>query len=186
MNDNLRSQIYRNLDLKETEELLEIWTTNDHVEWSDQAFEVLEEILRKRIDDLPPQNDSIREVEVEDAEDDNLEAWEAKLLDNENQPEFYDTLEVVDVNNKINKLAKIFIYVTIGLTILDFGSFRSLFQGIFPTLGEIPTLLISVLMTSVAVAINIAIVYFSLKALAQILRILMEMEFNSRGAFKKQ
>lgn len=180
MSDDLRGQIYRNLESKETDELLEIWKTNDHVEWSDIAFDALEEILKKRIDDLPPQNNPI--LEYQDEDDDDLEDWEAKLLDNENQPEFYDTLEVLTLNKNINKFAKIYIFVTIGLVIINFGYFQSLLQGVIPSLGELPSIIWSILITSVAVGIDIVIVYFSLKALAYILRILMEMEFNSRGA----
>ena len=35
MSDVLRGQIYRNFKSKETDELLEIWKTNDRVEWSE-------------------------------------------------------------------------------------------------------------------------------------------------------
>ena len=145
------------------------------------AFEVLEEILRNRINDVPPQNSPILENKKE--EDDDLEDWEAKLVDNGNQPDFYDTLEVLTLNNNINKLAKIYIFVTVGLTIINFGYVQSLFQGIFPGLQELPMVLFSITITVVAVGIDILICCnYSLKALAYILRILMEMEFNSRGA----
>lgn len=181
MSDDLRGQIYRNLESKETDELLEFWKTNDRVEWSNLAFEVLEEILRNRINDLPPQNSPVLEYKEEE-EDDDLEDWEEKLVDNENQPDFYDTLEVLTLNNNINKLAKIYIVVTIGLTIINFGYVQSLFRGIFPTLQELPMVLLSIIITVVAVGIDILLVYYSLRALAYILRILVEMEFNSRGA----
>jgi hypothetical protein len=180
MNDNLRSQIYRNLDLKETDELLDIWKSNDHVAWSDMTFEVLEDILKKRIDNLPAQNEPIMEYPAE--EDDKLEDWEAKLLDNENQPEFYDTLEVISLNNQINKFSKIYILVFIGFAVVNLNVFQGLFMGIFPTLEELPSMLLSILITTFASAIEITIVYLSLKSVSQILRILMEMEFNSRGA----
>ena len=35
MSDDLRRQIYLNFSQRETEELLEVWRTNDHYEWSD-------------------------------------------------------------------------------------------------------------------------------------------------------
>ena len=184
MNDDLRSQIYRSLDQKETDELLEMWKKNDHVEWSDIAFEVLAEILRKRIDDLPTQDNPINEVadKKEETADDGLEHWEAKLLDNENQPDFYDTVEVLDLNKNINRMAKIYGVVFIVLTLSHLGALQGLFMGVFPSLNELLTLIPGILIQIVASGVEITIVYFALKALANLLRILMEMEFTSRGA----
>ena len=48
MNHELRDQIYNNMNLRETDELLEIWQTNDRVEWSETTFEVIKEILKSR------------------------------------------------------------------------------------------------------------------------------------------
>ena len=182
MNNELRYQIYNNFDSKETDELLEIWKTNDHVEWSDLAFEILEEILMKRIGELPVQNDAIFEYKDKEDVADKLEDWEVKLLGNENQPEFYDTLEVLSLKDDINKLVKAVIFVKIGFAIVNFQTVQGILQGYFPSTNQMPAILWSLLLTILAVGIDIAIVYFPLKALAHILRILMEMEFNSRKA----
>jgi len=178
MSNGLHNQIYNNFDAKETEELLEIWRTNNRVEWSELAFEILEEVLRKRINDLPPQNEPV--LDYQDEEDDGLEDWEAKLLDDENQPEFYDTLEVLSLKDTINKLAKAVVVVNIVLGILNFQFVQGLFLGTFPSLPELPGILLSLFATILAVGIEIAVIYFPLKALGHIIRILMEMEFNSR------
>ena len=107
MNDNLRDQIYNQLYLRDTEDLLEIWHTNDHEEWSDTAFEVIEDILIKRLGEIPSQEEVVnRDSEVEALEDDGLDEWEAKALDDENQPEFYDTLEVITLKDNLNKTTK--------------------------------------------------------------------------------
>ena len=45
MSDELRSQIIRHFQKYQTEELEEIWTKNDRTELSEQAFEVIGEIL---------------------------------------------------------------------------------------------------------------------------------------------
>ena len=37
--NSMRQMIYSNLKLKDTEELLEIWTQNDREAWTDDAFE---------------------------------------------------------------------------------------------------------------------------------------------------
>ena len=79
MSSDLRKQVYANLNSKDTEELLDIWKTNDRVEWSDLAFEVLEEILSQRVDNLPKQNEPILEYDEEEETDD-LEDWEKRFL----------------------------------------------------------------------------------------------------------
>lgn len=182
MNKELREQIYKNLDIKETNELIEIWQTNDRVEWSDLAFEILEKILKQRNIKLPKQNEPITEYKEENYEDENLEDWEVKLLDNKNQPEIYDVLEVLGLKDNINKVAKAVVVVYILLAIANFQSIQWMLQGYFPSMDELPGILWSLFLTIIAVGIQISVVYFPLKALSHILRILMEMEFNSRNA----
>ena len=73
MSEELRSQIYSNMNLKETDELLEIWQTNDRDEWSDLAFDVVRQILLSRISELPEQDEPVLEEESEDKADDDEE-----------------------------------------------------------------------------------------------------------------
>ncbi|HCR71911.1 MAG TPA: hypothetical protein DIW23_10745 [Anaerolineae bacterium] len=177
MNKELREQIYKNLNIKETDELLDIWQTNDRVEWSDLAFEVLEEILKQRKVKLPKQKEPITEYKEED---ENLEEWETKLLDKEDQPEFYDVLEVLSLKDNINKVTKAAVIIIIVTRLLNTYVIQSLI------IGEIPTFDVNIFLpffiTILATGLYVAIAYFSLQALAYILRILMEMEFNSRNA----
>jgi tetratricopeptide (TPR) repeat protein len=49
----MKSQIQDNLRLKDTDELLEIWRSADHEEWTDLAFEVVREILTERLGEIP-------------------------------------------------------------------------------------------------------------------------------------
>jgi len=56
MDDNFRDQLIHNLNLKPIEELLEIWKTNDRVEWTDEVFEVIQEILLEKLGYVPPQD----------------------------------------------------------------------------------------------------------------------------------
>ncbi len=53
MKNSLRTQMYSRLNLKDTEELLEIWRNHDTNEWIDEVFEVAEEILVERLGELP-------------------------------------------------------------------------------------------------------------------------------------
>jgi uncharacterized membrane protein YcjF (UPF0283 family) len=194
MSDEFREQMYNELNLRETEDLLEIWQTNDHEEWSDMAFEIIKEILIQRLGEIPSQeepipeqNESVDEVEEattkeETPEDNRLEEWEAKLLDDEDQPEFYDTLEVIMLKNSINKVAKGVIIVYALQSIATFGWFSQIVGSYFQDRQAFVPLiyLISFVLVVLGAVISIAIIYFPLKALAHILRILMEMEFRSR------
>ncbi|HEX2997720.1 MAG TPA: hypothetical protein VHP14_23055, partial [Anaerolineales bacterium] len=106
-NEGLRQQIYGALNTKETEELLDIWQTNNRGEWSDEAFEVVERLLKERGVEIPQQDEPVYEVEEktttkEISDEDGLEEWEAKILDDENQPEFYDTVEVITLKGNID------------------------------------------------------------------------------------
>lgn len=55
MSNDFRKYLYNNLNQKSTEELIEIWQENDREEWSDIAFESIQEILQNRLETLPPQ-----------------------------------------------------------------------------------------------------------------------------------
>jgi hypothetical protein len=57
------------MNLKETDELVEIWETNDRVAWTELAFDVVQEILRNRLGELPPQNEPINEYIEDDTSD---------------------------------------------------------------------------------------------------------------------
>ncbi len=185
--EELRRQIYGNLNLKETDELLEIWQVNNRGEWSDQAFEVIRDILKERGVETSEQNEPVYEVEKETAdeetqEDNELEEWEAKLLDDENQPEFYDPLEVLTLRDHINKVTQAVIIVGVLQGLTTFQWYRSIVEYYFPNRQEFVLLIyfIASIVTALSIAVTIAITYFPLKALVQILRILMEMEFTSR------
>lgn len=179
MSSDLRKQVHANLNSKNTDELLDIWKINDRVEWSDLAFEVLEEILIKRVGNLPEQNRPILEHQDEDEKTDDLEDWEAKILDSENQPELYDTLEVIGTVRNINKVAKAVIVIYAIASIVNSYFFAGLLKGAISPDGLAPALW-NLFTTLVVTALQIAIVYFPLKALSHIIKILMEMEFNSR------
>ena len=51
--DGLRKQIFASMQLKETDELVDIYMKQDKDEWSELAFSALEEILTERLGYLP-------------------------------------------------------------------------------------------------------------------------------------
>ena len=63
MTDDLRNQVLGNLNLLETDDLIDIWKKNDRVEWSETAFDVVREILQNRLVELPKQGEPILEYE---------------------------------------------------------------------------------------------------------------------------
>jgi hypothetical protein len=136
----------------------------------------------KRLGEVPPQNEPIHKIE-EDALDDHVgdpEDWKASLLDREDQPELYNTQDVIKLIEMINKVAvaAVVIYILWGLLNLSFV--RVLFQGAMFTSADVVQSLPGMFYSFLSTVLTIVIIYFPLKALALVLRILMEMEFNSR------
>lgn len=178
----LHRQIYNNLKLKETDELLEIWQINDRSEWSDQAFDAIRELLVERGVEIPLQNEAVYETAQEASEEEGLEEWEARLLDGESQPDFYDPLDVLSIRDNLNRVAKAAVVVYILIAVWDLPFVRFTTMGIHLGISDIRQNLPSMLVNLSQIGIRLAATYFSLKALAYILRILMEMEFRSRKA----
>jgi tetratricopeptide (TPR) repeat protein len=56
MHNEIRQQIHDNLTENNTDYLLEIWQNGDPEEWDEITFEVVGEILRERLVDLPPRS----------------------------------------------------------------------------------------------------------------------------------
>jgi hypothetical protein len=185
MSAELREQLYANLNLKETDDLLEIWATNDRTEWSDDAFDVIKQILVNRSVDLPLQDDPIYEhdeLQKSGHDRDGLEEWEIKLLDREDQPDFYDTLEVLDLRKKLDWTFKAAVVVFGLLGILQLPGMLNLLAGNIPSLQKLTNSILPAFVSILLYGTTTLVIVFLLKAFGSILRILMEMEFNSRAA----
>ncbi len=55
----LQNHIYTRMQEKDTQELITIWVRNDHTEWSDEAFNVIESILLEKLGSLPAQDSHV-------------------------------------------------------------------------------------------------------------------------------
>jgi hypothetical protein len=53
MEDKHREYIYNNLNLRDTEDLLEIWQERNLDEWNEEVFEIIEQVLTERLGYLP-------------------------------------------------------------------------------------------------------------------------------------
>lgn len=190
MSGGLRDQIYNELNLRETEDLLDIWHTNDREEWSDMAFEVIKEILTARLGEIPPQEETTYTTDAHETSgvdiNEGLEEWEVKALDAEDQPDFYDTLEVITLKENIDRTLKVVIVVNLLIGLAQFTWYRSLVSAYVPNRYDLSFAvnIIAVLIDAFGVGLQMAIMYYPLKALMNILRILMEMEFRSRKVVK--
>ena len=66
MDEDFRNQIYNTLIQKETDDLIEIWQTNDQTAWSPEVFPIIQGILESRLEKLPIQNLPIYESDDND------------------------------------------------------------------------------------------------------------------------
>jgi hypothetical protein len=192
MNKEFRQTIYDSLKLRETEDLLLIWQNNDRVEWEDSTFEILKKILLERLAELPPQNAAIyAHEETTDPKaygmppDMDLD----KYLDPANAPEFYNPGEVLLLAKMMKQVSLIVIGIIIlqSLFSLSFLQMANNILSFFnmpmsaPSWGLIFSNITSDLSLLAGLILSIILYYLPLKALRNILKILMEMEFRSRG-----
>ncbi len=182
MSSNLHHQIYDEMNLKETDELLEIWQNNDRFEWSDIAFDVINEILKERGVKIPNQNEPIYDHNDEKTEEDyNFSEEELRIIEDENPPAFYDPFEVLLAAKRIDWMAKVMIVFTIAYNIINFPRLIGIVQSYFiRNPNSILIYIFTILLVALNTGMGSIVIYFPLKALSRILRVLMEMEFRSR------
>lgn len=107
-----------------------------------------------------------------------------KFIDKENTPAFYKPEEVIKLGTWLNRAAVATVVMTIISGFLAFPTSYNAFTSGTPSdapwnIGAASLVLAALIL---GVAFQSIISYFSLKALAFILKILMEMEFKARGA----
>lgn len=181
MTDDLRNQIYSTMNLKETDELIEIWRTNNRKEWTDTTFEVVKDILMARGTEIPNQDDPAlitnKDFEEEEEEDYVFSEIELKIIDDNNPPDFYDPFDVLELTSWIDKTTKVVPVVVIALNLTKFPSLINTFSS-----GDSGFFVVFIAFIAMALnaLVGIAITNFILKTLSQLLKILMQMEFNSR------
>ncbi len=160
MSEDLRSQIFNNMKLKGTDELLEIWQDNDHVEWSDEAFEAIAKILKNRGIEIPQQSEPVYEYSKEEENKDyGFSDTELKIVDDENPPDFYEPLEVLKLEKLLELGAKVAIGVSVVAGLVEFPRALNTASNY---VREIPgwwflALLVALLMMSVGIGLQILI-----------------------------
>ena len=177
MSSDFRKQIYNNLNQKETDELVEIWQKNDRVEWREETFDVVRDILLVRLGELPPQDEPVLEHIESDYEDE----IDGK---SDNAPVFYQPQKVLWLDKWLNRAATAAIVASIVSSLLELPGLQRITLSYF--IGnnmewDTVAWLIALVVFSFTIGLQSILIYFPLKALGSILKILMEMEFNSRG-----
>ncbi len=56
--EGIRHEIYDSMNLKTTQELQQIWQEQDKEEWTEEAFEIVKQILMQRTGEIPSQPDT--------------------------------------------------------------------------------------------------------------------------------
>lgn len=183
MNEELYSQIYSSFNHKSTDELVDIWTTNDRVEWSETAFEVMNDILEQRLGEAPAQNEPIFEHVKPEKKKYYFEDYPVEIIaDIPEAPLFYKPKDILWITYWLERVAKAAIPIIILISLPNINTSHEIVRSFFYS-NPLPILvswLIALVIGSFDIALSCFIYIFSLKALASILRILMEMEFKSR------
>jgi hypothetical protein len=183
MTSDFKKQVYRSLENKETEELLDIWKKNNRSEWSDIAFDVIQEILINRGINIPEQVEPTYQnnKNAQKVDEDGFTKLENKILDDENPPEFYEPFDVLKIQRQLEFVAKAVVILTIVYNLINFSNPLRLAQSwLYQIPNTIPVYILAFLIMGVNTIVGIALAYFPLIALSRILRILMQMEYNSR------
>lgn len=189
MNDELQSQIYSSFNHKSTDELVELWITNDRVEWSDTAFKIMKDILEQRLGDVPVQNEPILEHIKQEKSKFYYREFPVNLIKNpDNPPIFYQPKSVLWIGYWLDKIAKVYIPYIILSNGLYLTSSNQTFLSLLGNKPELNFLawVITIIYFIIIVSLQCMFYYYCLQALRYILRILMEIEFKSREALEKQ
>ena len=184
MSEELRRTIYRTLSLRETEDLLEIWRANDRSQWTEMALEVVEEILRERLGELPPRWEEGVSAADEAFAPDERDAEAAITVGMEAaQPRFYHPHQVLRLERRLQQVALGGVVLAFLRALLHLPATQQVVWTFFGQRAATHGLAwgIALVMAGVAAALEGALLYFPLRALGNMLRILMEMERAARS-----
>lgn len=175
MEEKERDSIEFFFNQKETDDLFCIWNNHDTEEWREEAFEVMEKILISRTGEKPVHFEAIEinktnKPYVDYSEDD--------------QPVFYNPDEVENIGLWLSRAWIFAVGISFIISLTNFNSMYSMVYSWFYSAQIVRFHLFIVFIVSIIMVANMALsfvlFYFPLKAFGQVLKILKEMEFNSR------
>ncbi len=148
--------IRRELETRETEDLLKIWQQNDRVEWTPEAFEAIQRILVARNVSLPVQNAVVEESEEADT------YYDRHRLD-----------RIAAVARSLSWLAIVLLGLALIFGVLYLVQFLATAESLVPTL---PTILF-ILMVPILV---FGFFWVVLQVIAEGIYLFMDVEENTR------
>jgi hypothetical protein len=167
MNSEYYQQVYSTLELKETDDLVEIWKRNDRKEWTDEAFDAIQIILTDRLGALPNQTTD---------QEENDGSSDSSGSEVEISPTYYSP-------DRILRLCKIMdIAAPVSVIVYLLANYQTLIQQILPLFQPIDDKSANIIQLSLVLlnlAVYCVILYLGLKALSSILRILLKMADQS-------
>lgn len=171
MDETLKSQVRQRLREQDTEELIQIWKKHDQTEWTDEAFEIISEILLERTGTLPTPSATEAAAPIADADS--------------AQDTYYNFEHLMNVTTWARTLAWFFMGAA-GLLLLmsacvGFQLFRQLLSA--RDFFETGFLFLSPLLIA-TVALICVFFFVLLQALAEGLYLLMDIEDNTRSTVK--
>ena len=161
--DELRRQILENMELRSTEELKQIWHENDRAVWSAMAFDVIGEILQRRTGQLPSQENYEEKLQ------------KARLAQQTAEEETYYSLPRVE---KVATMADIAAWVVLAGYLIDWG--LHIYDSMFGlNMGNLGILIQNIALVGIGNIISGIYVFVILKAIAQAIYILVDIEENT-------
>lgn len=140
--ESVDSQLYEQMDRKETETLLAMWHENDREAWTNEAFAAMQAVLSKRLGTIP---------EPDDPEDD---------LESEAEDASPATKKLLLLATWANRLAWLILSLSVLLVVLRIIEYAGQGAGMFP--GESLTLTRLEFWISYAYSLAIGAMYFVL------------------------
>jgi len=178
MSESEWDTIYRNLSLKETDELIGYLQKHAEDEWMPMAFEVMEKIIIERLGELPAKDEIAEDIDLPRTDETKQNSFvELKKLIIDNDPVFYDPQKVTTLVKWIYRSVNILIVLYLIQYFIDN---YWLFQALFDPKYKFSSMVFSLVSSVVGILLVIIMLFFEYKFLAYILKTLRQMEINSR------
>ena len=185
-----QGQINEKMRLKTTYELLDIWEDNDRSQWSDEAFQVIHDILIERTGSVPEQDKWPRRKEAADypadypADNtaDNTASYPTEdTLGVADEEDEQDTYHRPDQVLRIAAVANVFSWIVLGWAVIIF---LSQLPGNIQSTGGIGGFLTGLVTPAAYTLINIIITggvnFFIQQAISHGLKLLMDIDEDIR------
>jgi hypothetical protein len=157
-------EVLRQMEAKETDELMQIWRENDREAWTEEAFDAVRKILLERLGDLPAQG---LPEEEESAEDESEEDGRLILP----YPTDKKLIWIADWSNRLSGV------------VLAVGIIEAVIRFISIVVSPNPNTALSIflgLIVAVTSVLSYGFIYLVMQAIAEIIYLLLDIRELSR------